>query len=48
MKTYKIWYALGIIFMALFALSSLYTINVFYILLSLVSFIISATYYEDD
>ncbi len=47
-KAYKVWYALGLIFMGLFALSSLYTINVFYVLLSLISFIMSATHYEED
>lgn len=47
MKTYKIWYILGLLFMGLFCLSSLSQICPIYILLSLISFIISSKYYTE-
>ena len=48
MKIYKIFYILGLMFMALFFLSTLNSAVPLYALLSLVSFIISGKYYKED
>ena len=48
MKTYKIFYILGLMFMALFFLSTLNSVTPIYVLLSLVFFIISANYYKEN
>lgn len=48
MKTYKIFYALGLAFMGLFFLSTLSSGTPLYILLSLICFLISAKYYHED
>lgn len=47
MKIYKIWYILGLLFIGLFFLSTLTTPSLIMLLLSLVSFIISAKYYKE-
>lgn len=47
MKIYKVFYTLGLMFMALFFLSTLNSVTPLYALLSLVSFIISAKYYKE-
>ena len=47
MKIYKIFYILGLMFMAFF-LSTLNSAVPLYALLSLVSFIISGKYYKED
>lgn len=48
MKICKIFYILGLMFMALFFLSTLNSVTPLYALLSLVSFIISAKYYKEN
>lgn len=48
MKIYKIFYILGLMFMALFFLSTLNSAMHIKALLSLVSFIISGKYYKED
>ena len=48
MKIYKIFYILGLMFMALFFLSTLNSAVPLYALLSLVSFIISGKYFIED
>lgn len=48
MKIYKIFYVLGLVLMGLFLLSTLNTVMPIYALLSLVSFIISGKYYNDE
>lgn len=48
MKIYKIFYILGLMFMALFFLGTLNSAVPLYALLSLVSFIISGKYYKED
>lgn len=48
MKIYKIFYILGLMFMALFFLSALNSATPIYALLSLVSFIISGRYYKEN
>lgn len=45
---YKIFYIVGWIFLGLFFLSSLTTINIIYILISLVCFILSIKKYKND
>jgi hypothetical protein len=47
MKIYKIFYILGLMFMALFFLSTLSTGTPLYILISLICFLISAKYYKE-
>lgn len=48
MKIYKIFYILGLVFMALFFLSTLNSAVPLYALLSLLSFIISGKYYKES
>ena len=48
MKIYKIFYILGLMFMALFFLSMLNSAVPLYALLSLAYFIISGKYYKED
>lgn len=48
MKIYKIFYILGLMFMALFFLSTLNSAVPLYALLSLVFFIIRGKYYKED
>lgn len=48
MKIYKIFYILGLMFMALFFLGTLNLVTPIYALLSLVSFIISGRYYKEN
>ena len=48
MKIYKIFYILGLMFMALFFLGTLNSVTPIYALISLVSFIISGRYYKEN
>lgn len=48
MKIYKIFYILGLVFMGLFFLSTLNSVIPLYALLSLISFIISGRYYNEN
>ena len=47
MKIYKIFYILGLMFMGLFFLSTLFTGTPLYVLISLICFLISAKYYKE-
>jgi hypothetical protein len=47
MRWYKFWYALGLVFMSLFFLSSLNIMNPLYIVLSGVCFIECARTYDE-
>lgn len=48
MKIYNILYVLGLIFMTLFFISSLSSINIVYILISLLFFILSGKCYKNE